>query len=227
MLLVQATASRLADLARREEFLMLEGTQTSAIHPHRAPTALAILAAFVVLVTTGALPIVTLALLAGAAMVVTRVLSPRTVYREIDWQVLVLIAGTLALGRALDASGAARFLAEGLVGVVGVLGPVGVISAIYLVTNLLTEAMSNSATAVLMAPIAISTAGALGIDPRPLVFAVAFAASASFATPIGYQTNTFVYGPGGYRFLDYVRVGLPLNLLFWATATFLIPVLYG
>jgi di/tricarboxylate transporter len=196
------------------------------VHTHHARVALAILAAFVALVTTGALPVVTLALLAGAAMVVTGVLSPRTVYREIDWPVLVLIGGMLALGRAMEATGAARVLAEALVGIVGPLGPVGVLSAIYLVTNLLTETMSNSATAVLMAPIAISTAATLGLDARPLVLAVAFAASASFATPIGYQTNTFVYGPGGYRFLDYVRVGLPLNLLFWIAATLLIPLLY-
>jgi di/tricarboxylate transporter len=106
------------------------------------------------------------------------------------------------------------------------LGPVGVLSVIYLLANVLTALVSNNAAAVLMLPIALSTAAQQGLDPRPFVMAVMFAASIDFSTPFGYQTNTFVYGPGGYRFADYVRVGGPLNLLWWALATAVIPLLW-
>ena len=109
---------------------------------------------------------------------------------------------------------------------VGWLGPVAIVSAFYLITSLLTEVISNNATAILLTPIAMATAAQLGIDPRPLLFAVAFAASASFMTPLGYQTNLLVFGPGGYRYADYLRIGTPLNVLFWLIDTVLIHVLW-
>jgi len=123
----------------------------------------------------------------------------------------------------MEKTGAAAFLAESIIGIAGSMGPVAVLSGVYLMSVFLTSIVSNNAAAVLMVPIAISTALGLGVDTRPFIMAVAFGASASFATPIGYQTNMLVYGPGGYRYLDFLKVGIPLNLILWLIATFIIP----
>lgn len=139
---------------------------------------------------------------------------------------IFLLAGVLTLGVALEKTGAADLLSGFLVNWIGVLGPFAVLAAFYLLTSWLTEAMSNNATAVLLAPVAIATAEAMAISPRPLLMAVAFAASSSFMTPVGYQTNTLIFGPGNYKFADFMRVGAPLNLMFWILATLLIPVFW-
>jgi di/tricarboxylate transporter len=164
-----------------------------------------------------------LALAAAILTVVTGCLSMRQAYAALDLSVLVLIGGAMALGAAMDSTGTAAYLADKVVGALGQWGPQVVLAAVYLMTVLFTELMSNAAAAVLLVPLAISIALGLGVDPRPFAIAVAFAGSAAFSTPIGYQTNTLVYGPGGYRFLDYTRVGLPLNLILWAVASVLIP----
>jgi di/tricarboxylate transporter len=140
--------------------------------------------------------------------------------------VIFLLGGMLPLGLALETSGASAWLARTLLGPIGDAGPLAVLAALYIVTAMLTEVMSNNAAAVLLAPIAIALAGGMGIDARPLLVAITFAASTSFATPIGYQTNTLIYAPGGYRFTDFTRVGLPLNLVFWLIAVVLIPLLW-
>jgi di/tricarboxylate transporter len=159
-------------------------------------------------------------------MVLTGCLPIRKIYSEIDWRVVFLLAGLIPLGIALETSGAAERAVQGLLGLIGDLGPTAVLSAFFLLASLLTGFMSNAATAALLAPLAISCGNALDVDPRPFLMALAFAASAAFYTPIGYQTNLLVYGPGGYRFTDYVKVGGPLNLLVWLLATLFIPVLF-
>ena len=135
----------------------------------------------------------------------------------------MLIFGMLAVGKALETTGAAAFLVDGIAGQIGHLPPLVTLAAVYLITSVLTEFVSNNATAILMTPIAIGLAASLGVDARPFVVAVMFAASASFATPIGYQTNTLVYTAGGYKFTDFALVGLPLNLLFFAVSMLVIP----
>jgi di/tricarboxylate transporter len=126
----------------------------------------------------------------------------------------------------MEKTGAALFLAQKIIGFVGGLGPVAVLSGVYFVSLLLTSVVSNNAAAVLMVPIAISTAVGLDVDTRPFIMAVAFGASASFATPIGYQTNLLVFGPGGYRYVDFLKVGIPLNIILWILATVLIPIFW-
>jgi len=153
-------------------------------------------------------------------------LTPEEAYRAVDWKIIFLLAGVLSLGAALEGTGGAELLSSLLSPVGEALGPIALISAVYLATTVLTNMMSNNATAVLMAPIAIATAAAIGADARPFLVAVTFAASASFMTPVGYQTNTMIYGPGQYRFGDFIRVGGPLNVLFWIVATLLIPVFW-
>jgi di/tricarboxylate transporter len=141
----------------------------------------------------------------------------------VQWPVIILLATLIPLGTALDKHGIAAAIAEHAVIWLGALGPLAVLAAIYLLTAVLTELMSNNATAVLLAPIAVSTAHTLDVSPMPFLVAVAIAASASFATPVGYQTNMMVYQAGSYRFSDFMRIGIPLGLLFFVISMWLIP----
>ncbi len=163
------------------------------------------------------------AFLAAGLMVATRCLSATDARQSVDWPLLITIAASFGVGAALERSGAASALAGLLVEPTQAWGPVATLAAVYLTTSVLTEFITNNAAAVLMFPIALSAAEAVGVETRPFLMAVALAASAAFSSPIGYQTHMLVYGPGGYRFTDFVRVGLPLNLLLWGVAVLLIP----
>jgi di/tricarboxylate transporter len=160
----------------------------------------------------GWLPILHAALVGAILLVLFGVLTPNEAKNAVDLNVIVLIAAAFGLGAALETSGLAEATASLLVGSFGALGPTGALLGLVLATVALTELITNNAAAILVFPIAVSTAGALGLDPRAAAIAVAVAASASFLTPIGYQTNTMVYGPGGYRFGDYSRLGVPLTI---------------
>jgi len=226
VLLVQGDAAAVEGMKEEDGIILLEGVNAAVVHRHRAPFALAIVAAFILAATFSPLPVVSCALAAALLMVLTRCVTVRQLYRSLDVRTLVLIAGMIGLGRAAAETGTAAWVAEKILVVIRPLGPYGVLAVIYLLTNLVTEFLSNAAAAVLMVPLAISTAQELGVEERPFLIAVAIAASAAFSTPVGYQTNTIVFGPGGYRFTDYFRVGAPLNLIFWLVATLLIPVFW-
>jgi len=156
----------------------------------------------------------------------TGCLKTTEAYDAINWKVIFLLAGVLPLGTAMENTGAARLIADTLQTAVGGMGGHAVLAGFLSVTMALTAVVTNNATAVLLAPVAISTAQSIGIDPMPLLMGVTYAASLSLITPIGYQTNTLVYGPGGYRFTDYTKVGAPLNLAFLVFGTLLIPVFF-
>jgi len=172
---------------------------------------------------SGILKIVVAAFLIAGLMVLTRCINVSDARRSVDWQILITIAAAFGLSKALENSGLVSVIAGFFVHLTEVFGPYGVLAGVYLMTSLFTETVTNNAAAALVFPFAVAIAGQIDANPRPFVMAVAFAASASFMTPLGYQTNLMVYGPGGYRFVDFVRIGLPLNLILLACATILIP----
>ena len=224
MLLVQVRKGVLGNLRQDSDFmLILEESEGSDFRFSKLPFAVLIFLGVIAAAASRELSIELAALFGAMAMVLTRCITLRQAYLAVDWRIVILIGGTLALGTAMEKTGTANRIAEHLVEWSGALGPVALIAVLYLLTLGMTELMSNNATAALLTPIAISIAHQGGWDPRPFVFCVAFAASCSFLTPIGYQTNTMVYGPGGYRFTDYFKVGVWLSLISWLAATLLIP----
>lgn len=222
-LLIDAARADIERFKRNRNFVVVSEVTAPAFRRRKAVASVLIFVGVVLAATAGVLPIAAAAVAGAVLTVVSGCLSGQEAYRAVEWKVIFLMAGVLALGTALENTGAAQLIAGGMVSLAGSWGPLALVSAFYVMTSLLTEAMSNVATAAVMAPIAIASARALGVDSRPFLIAVTFAASASFMTPVGYQTNTLVYGPGGYRFADFLRVGAPLNLVFWLLATLLIP----
>ena len=222
-----------ADALRRGRDLMLFNSPplpSRSLH-RRLPIVLATIVAVVLGETFDWLPI-EIGAIGGAVLVcLTGCLKPKEAYESIEWPLLFVIFGMLALGAAMQATGAAAWLAHHLVAGIDhfVTGPhkaLVLLAGLYLGTVVLTELLSNNAVAALMVPIALSIATAAELDARPLIIAVTFAASAAFATPIGYQTNTYVYGIGGYRFADFVKIGVPLNALCFVVAMVVIPLVW-
>ena len=191
-----------------------------------APVAIAALAGLVVLSALNVAPILALAVIAVAVVLLTRCIDADEAFSFIEGQLLALIFAMLAIGAALQSSGAVAMVANSVAPFVAQLPDVLLVAAVFMMTSILTELVSNNAVAVVMTPIAISLAQTLGVDPRPLAVAVMIAASCSFATPIGYQTNTLVYGPGGYKFSDFLRIGIPMNIVIGITASLLIPLFF-
>lgn len=197
-----------------------------AMRPEQARYAVGAVLAVVVLAAFEVLPIAALALIASAFVILVGCLDTRDAYKSIRLDILVLIFGMLAVGKAMEKTGAAEWIVTGLTAQMGMAMPIVVLAGLYIFTSFLTEILSNNAAAILLTPIAIGLAEQFGLDPRPFVVAVMFAASASFATPIGYQTNTLVYSAGGYKFSDFLRIGIPLNAVMAVTAVLVIPVFW-
>jgi di/tricarboxylate transporter len=223
VLMVEAGTESVESLRGNPGLVVLGERERQVVDRRRALLSTAVLASVIVVAGLGWLPIVAAALLGCVALVVLRCLEPDEAYQAIDWRVVILLAGVLPIGIALQNSGGADWLARNAIGQVAQFGPVATLAVIYLLTAVLTEVMSNNGAAVLVVPIAIAAAESQGIDAKPLLVAVAFAASTSFATPVGYQTNTMVYAAGGYRFADFPKIGVPLNIIFWIMAIVLIP----
>jgi len=192
----------------------------------RAFMALAIFISMVLLVAFNILPLLVAALSGAVAMVLGRCISIEEAYKAIDWKIIFLLGGVIPLGLALEQTGTAAWLASTTMKGIIEMGPLAVLTCLYFITAVLTAIMSNNASAILLVPIAFSAAEIMGVSVRPFLMAITFAASTSFATPIGYQTNTMIYAPGGYRFSDYARIGLPLNVIFWTVTVLLAPILW-
>lgn len=227
LLLVELRRDSLGAFKRSGDFIITSEQQTQEFRRGKVLIAAAIVAGVILAASLNFAPIVAAAVVGAILLVLTGCLTLDEAYQAIEWKIIFLLAGVLSLGVALEKSGAAALISSQIVGSVGAFGLVALVSAFYILTSLLTEAMSNNATAALLAPIAIATAATLGVNPQPFLVAVTFAASASFMTPVGYQTNTMIYEPGRYKFTDFVRVGTPLNIIFWLLATFLIPVFWS
>jgi di/tricarboxylate transporter len=226
ILLVWCHEQELKQLRGRSDWIVAEDVHQEIEYKRKAPLAGIIFGALVVAAATGAADIMVCALAAVFLMIATGCLPLREAYRALQSNVLLLIAGTIALGTAMDKTGTSQYFAHLFLRAMEGWSPNLILGGIILLTSISTQLLSNNATAVLLLPIAISTALGLGVNPKPFIMAVCFGASACFATPIGYQTNLLVYGPGGYRFSDYFKLGIPLNLLVLCLGTLLIPVFW-
>ena len=225
-LLLEGAPEDIARLAADMELVDVAKPSAREYRRSHAPIAIAALVGIVALAGFGVAPIFLLSILAIAVIFLTRCIDADEAFASVDGRLLALIFSMLAIGAALEASGAVSLIVEAISPFMLGLPPFFVIWGIYLLTSILTELVSNNAVAVVVTPIAIGLAAAMGMDARPLVVAVMVAASASFATPIGYQTNMLVYGPGGYKFTDFMKVGIPLNISIGLLASAVIPFIW-
>jgi di/tricarboxylate transporter len=225
-LLLEATTHQIEELEKDSGVVVLAAKEKPRSTTGRMILSLLTLTGVVVSAALGWLPIVTAASAGCLLLMVTGTLKPREAYESINWQIIFMLAGVLALGTAMEKTGIAAHMALWVTQLSQGYHPAVAVAAFYAMTGLLTQFMSNTASAALLVPVAIHTARLLDVQPEPFLVAVAIAASTSFATPMGYQTNLMVYSPGGYRFADFMRVGLPLNFLFWAFSSLAIPFIW-
>ncbi len=226
ILLVRGSIEESTHLRNSREFILLEGVHEEREERHKAPIAIATIATIILLASFGVFPISVLSMAGVAVVLLAKLLSPREVYRAVDWPVLVLIAGMIALGDAMAHTGALELVATQLTSSVGSMGPQMTLWIFFMMTSGLSLLILNKPAAALMAPLAVILAQQLNVDPKPFIMAVAFAASTAMATPMGYQTNLLVYGPGGYTFKDFVKFGLPLNILVGIISCIMIPLVW-
>jgi di/tricarboxylate transporter len=223
ILLIWCHESKLESIRSSTEYVVIEDVYEELVHKRKAAWAIINFICMIGTATLGIADIMTCALTAAFLMIITGCLQMRDAYRALQGDVLLLIAGTIALGTAMQKTGASQLYAESFLSLFSGFSPEIVLGAVILLTSICTQILSNNATAVLLLPIAISTAIGIGVDPKPFIVGICFGASACFATPMGYQTNLMVYGPGGYRFMDYMKLGIPLNIFVVVASTLLIP----
>ena len=226
VLLLKGARKNMSDLQQNNQVLVLEPLELDRQRTKKAPLALGILALVLLLTTFAGFHISTAMVIGSVLMVLTGCLSMDEAYQSIEWRSVFLIAGMLPLGTVMESTGTAQFLADQIVRFAGAWGPIAVLAGIYILAGLITEPMSNAAATVLMVPIAIDIALELGANPQSFVLAVVIGASTSFLTPVGHQSNVLVFGPGGYRFADFTRVGWLLNLVLVAVALLVIPLFW-
>ena len=222
-LLIEVPNSRIPYLIQQRVFLVASKAGIPQFDLPKAAKGVAIVVSVITSAALGWLSIASAAAAGALLIVLSKCISMEEAYAAIEWNVLFLIAGMLALSIAMEKTGTSAMLAGGIVDVFGAMGPRALVAAFFGATMLLTSVMSNQATVALLIPVAITTAYSIDANPRTFIFAVMFAASSSFMTPVGYQTNTMIYGPGQYTFNDFLRVGTPLSLIFWVLGTLLIP----
>ncbi len=226
ILLVQCSTGCVSTFRARGELIVMEEVFHSIRVRRRAPIALAGFLAMIGLASSGVVDILVASVAAAFLMILTGCVSLKGAYRSLDVKVLMLLIGTIALGSALKKTGAADLYAEGFLSLFAGAGPHWVLFGFVFLTSALSHVLSNAATAVLLVPIAMASAASLGVDPRPFLIGICFGASACYATPIGYQTNLLVYAPGGYRFSDFIKLGLPLSFLVCLAAGLLVPLVW-
>ena len=226
IILARCSINTLEQIRTGADFIIIEDVHHEIIHKRKARWAILIFTGLITAATSGLADIMVCAVTGVFLMVLTGCLNLRDAYRAIRGDVLLLIVGTIALGAAMEKTGSTRFYAEWFLSPFKDTSPGVVLAGIIVLTSISTQLLSNNATAVLILPIAIATALKLGVNPKPFIVAVCFGASACFASPIGYQTNLLVYGPGNYRFSDYLKLGIPLNILVIVMGSLLIPVFW-
>ncbi len=226
IILLEGTAEDLIRLFEREDIQPLTQTRSIPLDKPRATFAILTLFSVVLLAAFNIMPIAGLALIGAMALIASGCLTAEKAYHSIDWRILMLIFGMLGVSKGLENTGLAKIAIEQLAVIAEPFGPMGILFMVYLSATLITEVMSNNAVAVLLPPLAIGLAQSLGYDPRPFIVAIMFAASASFATPIGYQTNTFVYNVGHYQFKDFLRIGTPMNIVCLIVSMLVIPLFW-
>ncbi len=226
ILLIWCHQSKLESIRSSTDYIVIEDVYEELVHKRKAWWSIINFICMIGTATLGLADIMTCALTAAFLMIITGCLQMRDAYKALQGDILLLIAGTIALGVAMQKTGASELYAQTFLSFFTGFSPTIVLGAIILLTSICTQLLSNNATAVLLLPIAISTALGLGVDPKPFIVGICFGASACFATPVGYQTNLMVYGPGGYSFMDYMKLGIPLNVFVVVASTIFIPLIW-
>ena len=229
-LLVYGPIKKIEGLSEKADFIVLGEVEAELRKQRFWWVSIIVILGAIILATLGVMPIMKGAIIGVAFLLALKVITPQESYQSVHWQVIVLIAALIPVGIVIQNTGTSEWIGMIISDIARMSSPKWhahiLLALIYLITMILTEVSSNAATAIIMTPIAIAVSGQMGFDSRPFIFAVAFAASASFITPVGYQTNLMVYGPGGYKFSDFIRVGFPIAILFWISAIIFLPMIW-